>query len=569
VINTTEKLFGKQLHQYTIDEAISDGNVLGFHVDYMNTGEFNSHDDLREQLKSFVAVEKPDLNEREIERIVQKWSKAEVERQAYKQKVLQYQDETHIPRVVEEILNNWTSQSQAKEFNALLTVAYKDRVIAYYDEFEKQLKERNEKLNIAMTFSFGRETDPDNIAPSVVKKMFKDYASFTGIEFVAGDKKHGEDAYFEDIIDRTPRGGSGRNPKNIDLVIVADQLLTGYDSKRLNTLYVDRSLELQGLIQAYSRTNRVFGSSKEFGTIVNFQFPCWTEETVDKALELYGSGGKSSRAIVDTYITAVQKLEIAISEMIPTLPDPTEWQTLKDNEEEKEVFILAFRAASEQLNLVEQYYEFKWDEQTFGLDEHTWLKYVGAYKNLIYKPGTPPPPSQITPLVGKTKLAGTQVINAAHILGLIGSKVSTVDGIQTVDTETLRIIHEQIQELSDMGEDKQAQLLKEFVDTELVPGNLSGKTHFDESFGQWKQKQQQLEVEKFAREWGLDSHELLSSVKAYSISEPKVVPYLDDLTQHIDLSKAENQSGGNRLKHIMDLTKLLPDWMAEIKQKFK
>ena len=138
--------------------------------------------------------------------------------------------------------------------------------------------------------------------------MFKDYASFTGIEFVAGDQKHGEDAYFEDVVERATRGGSGRNRKNIDLVIVADQLLTGYDSKRLNTLYVDRSLELQGLIQAYSRTNRVYGSNKEFGTIINFQYPRITEEMVDVALRLYGSGGTSSKAIVDTYATAVESL---------------------------------------------------------------------------------------------------------------------------------------------------------------------------------------------------------------------------------------------------------------------
>ena len=90
-----------------------------------------------------------------------------------------------------------------------------------------------------MTFSFGNENDPDTIVPiELVKQMFKDYAEYTGIEFIAGDKKHGETAYFEDIIARTIRGGSGRNAKNIDLVIVADQLLTGYDSKRLNTLYV-------------------------------------------------------------------------------------------------------------------------------------------------------------------------------------------------------------------------------------------------------------------------------------------------------------------------------------------
>src|SRR5699024_5667583 len=137
--------------------------------------------------------------------------------------------------------------------------------------------------------------------------MFKDYGQFTGTEFITGDRKRGEEAYFEDIVARASRGGSGRNNNNIDLIIVADQLLTGYDSKFLNTLYVDRYLRLQHLIQAYSRTNRVYGKSKEFGTIINFQYPKTTEERVNTALKLYGSGGTSSRAIVEHYETAVEK----------------------------------------------------------------------------------------------------------------------------------------------------------------------------------------------------------------------------------------------------------------------
>src|SRR5699024_1649842 len=100
-----------------------------------------------------------------------------------------------------------------------------------------------------------------------------------------------------------------------------------------------------------------------------------------------------------------------------------------------------------------------------------WLKYVGAYRNLTFKKGEPPGKEPVIPLVGKTKLSGTQVIDAKHILSLIGSKVKTKKGVQTVDSETLRIIYEEIQELSDMGEDQQAKLLKEFVETELVPGN--------------------------------------------------------------------------------------------------
>jgi len=244
VINTTEKLFGPKLHEYTIDEAISDGNVLGFNVDYINTGEFRSYDDLRDELIDKIKEEKPDEAEQDIERLVYGWPETEVESQAARKKILVYQDETHIPRVVERILVNWDKQSQGREFNAILTVAYKNRVIAYYEEFKKQLKSNNTKLNVAITFSFGNENDPDNIDSEIIKGMFKDYAGFTGIEFIAGDKKHGEDAYFVDLVERAARGGSGRNVKNIDLVIVADQLLTGYDSKRLNTLYVDRSLEL-------------------------------------------------------------------------------------------------------------------------------------------------------------------------------------------------------------------------------------------------------------------------------------------------------------------------------------
>jgi len=570
VINTTEKLFGPKLHQYTIDEAISDGNVLGFHVDYINTGEFKSYDDLREQLVEKIKAEHPEFSDRDIERKVQEWSEVEVELQASKRNILTYQDETHIPRVVEEILNNWETQSQEKNFNAILTVAYKNRVIAFYEEFKKQINECGKTLNVAMTFSFGNENDPDNIHLQIIKEMFKDYAEFTGIEFIAGDKKYGEDAYFEDVVERATRGGSGRNPKNIDLVIVADQLLTGYDSKRLNTLYVDRSLELQGLIQAYSRTNRVFGTNKEFGTIINFQYPRLTKQTVETALKLYGSGGSSSKAIVDTYVVAVERFRSNALEMVKSLPDPSEWQEIKNDTEKKEKFILVFKDAAEQLNLVEQYYEYKWDDGSFGIEEHTWLKYVGAYKNLTRNEGNGDPiPSIIKPLVGKTKLAGTQVIDAAHILGLIGSKVSNVGGIQTVDGETIRIIYEQIQELSDMGDDNKAHLLKEFVDTELVPGKLSYNVNFDDAFDSWKHDKLKADINDLADRWGIDRAWLYKSVNTVSVTQREVIPYIDELTKSVDYGMATDKSAGSKLKHMMILTSKLPELIAEMKQKYE
>src|SRR5699024_1787902 len=222
-------------------------------------------------------------------------------------KILFYQEETHIPRVVEEILNNWEDQSQGRIFNAILTVAFKHRVIAYYEEFQRKLAERDDiHINVAVTFSFGTDADPDPTDSALTQKMFQDYAAFTGIEYTDGAKRRAEDADDDDVVERATRGRSGRNPKTIDLVIVADQLLTGYYSKFINTLYVDRTLALQGLIQAYSRTNRIYGKQKEFGSIVNFQYPRITEETVNDALILYGSGGKSSKAIVKPYPEAVE-----------------------------------------------------------------------------------------------------------------------------------------------------------------------------------------------------------------------------------------------------------------------
>src|SRR5699024_4366955 len=125
LIDTTEKLFGPLIHQYTIEEAIADRNVLGFHVDYINTGEFKSYEDLRDQLIELYQNNNPDIEIKKIERDMQQLSDLKVEKTAKKSGLLVYYDETHIPRVVEEILTQWDAQSQNREFNAILTVAYK------------------------------------------------------------------------------------------------------------------------------------------------------------------------------------------------------------------------------------------------------------------------------------------------------------------------------------------------------------------------------------------------------------------------------------------------------------
>ena len=573
LINTTEKLFGPLLHQYTIDEAIADGNVLGFHVDYINTGEFSGYDDLREQLIDALILKLPDKSKKEIERQVYRWSELEVEKNAVKEGVLVYQDQTHIPRVVEEILSGWQEQSQNGEFNSILTVAYKDRVVAYYHELKKQINERftsdDVKPNIAMTFSFGNDHDPDDISIEVIEEMFSDYADFTGIKFLAGDKIRGENAYFEDLTVRAKRGGRGRNPKNIDILIVADQLLTGYDAKRINTLYVDRHLELQGLIQAYSRTNRVFGSNKEFGTIINFQFPRMTEESVNEALLLYGSGGRSSSVLVEKYEDAVKILRSTFESLVSELPDPdSRWSTIMNDEEKKESFKKAFKEASNQLNRVKQYYEYTWDDDSFGFSERIWLRYLGAYKNLF--------PREIESVIigveslkGRAKLQGTQVIDAQSLFALIDKKSSNKDGVIAINDNNLVLILEQIQELSDLGENELAESLKTFINEELVTGRLPVSVDFDTAFKEWQEKRKLSVVEKFANEWGIAVELLEKSLNDYNVKKPDEIPFHDEIAKNIDPDKASNEFSGSKLKLNMELSKVLPNWMQEMKLKFK
>lgn len=573
LINTTEKLFGPLLHQYTIDEAISDGNVLGFHVDYINTGEFSNYEDLREVLLACLIEKHSDDDKKKLEKQVYQWSEFDLEYNARKEKLLVYQDETHIPRVVESILGGWWEQSQQGEFNAILTVAEKKRVIAYYAEFEKQILNMIQKgertPNVAMTFSFGNENTFEDVDYDVIEKMFDDYESITGIKFSAGDRVRGEAAYFEDLTERIKRGGSGRNSKNIDIVIVADQLLTGYDAKRINTLYVDRHLELQGLIQAYSRTNRVFGSSKEFGTIINFQYPRMTEAIVDEALYLYGSGGSSSAVLVEKYEDAVASLRGTVEEMVARFPNPTQWVAIQHDKDKKAEFKGLFRTVAQQMNRVKQYYEFEWDVERFGFDEHQLSQYMGAYRNLFPREVNDDD-GVVRELVGRTKLQGHQVIDAEYLFYLIGKSAIEEDGVHVLDPKTQILIFEQIQAFSDLGNAELADSLRMFVTEELLTGRLPISVDIETAYRYWRESKRLGVIEAFATEWGIDKDLLKKSLEQYNSRKADVIPFREDIVATLDPQKATNEFEGNRLEFNLKLiNSILPNWMKEMTQQYK
>ena len=128
---------------------------------------------------------------------------------------------------------------------------------------------------------------------------------------------------------------------------------------------------------------------------------------------------------------------------------------------------------------------------------------------------------------------------------------------------------EHIQELSDLGENELAESLKTFINEELVPGHLSADKDFDTAFNVWQAQRQMNLVEEFASEWGLDSLLLAKSLKAYDLKKPDEVPFREDIVKTLDANKATNQFAGSKLKLNMELNKVLPSWMQEMKLKFK
>ena len=398
----------------------------------------------------------------------------------------------------------------------------------------------------------------------IIKELLEDYSEFSGAKFKPDNQ--GFASYFEHLKDLATRGGSGRNKKYIDLIIVAEQLLTGYDNKRLNTLYVDRMLELQSLVQAYSRTNRVFGSDKEFGTIVNFMYPRITEDNVNKALELYGSGGRNSNVIFPKYEDSVEELREKVLVLKSQFQNPEHWKKIEQDEDKKEEFKQAFIDVSRQLNLVQQYYEYSWDDELFAFDEHSYMKYKGAYKNLFPSKEDRDKITIIIPKLGKTKLVGVQEITAEYILKLIGDKKKEKDRNDILTEESYSNIYKVIEEFSNLGEKNKAVLLREFVDELRSVGSLSGEENISYIYEDWKTSKQKHIIREFSENYSVDNEILWNSYLKYNSGD---VPYLGDIRNSSDYDKAKIKLGSSKLTHNMKLTKKLSEFMEELSEKFR
>ncbi len=391
---TTEQTFGDQLHTYTIVDAINDHNVLPFRVDYVKTMDVDEQ--MVDEDVYDIDRERAYMAPKRIE-LVTKYILDHFDQKTYRgDKTYIYNTLTNISEVasaargaVEEI----KQKQRLSGFNSMLAVASVPMARLYYNEFKRQMSaDPTKKLRIATIFSYTtNEADPDSdlldeenpedtsaldaSSRDFLDSAIRDYNEMFRTNYSTdGD---GFQSYYKDVSLRMKN-------KELDLLIVVNMFLTGFDATTLNTLWVDKNLRMHGLIQAFSRTNRILNSIKTFGNIVCFRN---LQKRVDSAISLFGD--KNAGGIVlmrkfddyyHGYIDAAHQSHPGYVDMIAELEtDFPLSEPRVEGELNQKHFIALFGAILRMRNLLSSFDEFAGKDL---LSERDLQDYLGRYQDL-------------------------------------------------------------------------------------------------------------------------------------------------------------------------------------------
>lgn len=333
--HTTKEIFGECLHKYLIKDAIADENVLGFLVEYYhgNTDVNNGNQNRMREIAQFI-------------------------------------------------LNNYNKSTYDGEFDALFAVQSVPMLVQYYKIF----KELNPKIRIGAIFTYASNDSQDDEITGLsggsfvsdrvagaddMEDIIEDYNKMYGTSFSLQNFR----AYYDDVNLRLKK----KKPDmlSLDLCLVVGMFLTGFDSKKLNTLYIDKNLEYHGLLQAFSRTNRVLNERKRFGKIVCFRD---LKSNVDAAIKLFSNGGEEG-IIREPYESVKQEYVDLTKEFLEHYPDPRAVDDLQ-NEADKRKFILAFRDIIRKHAEIQIYEDFNEEDPDFPMSEQLYMDFRSKYLDI-------------------------------------------------------------------------------------------------------------------------------------------------------------------------------------------
>jgi type I restriction enzyme R subunit len=547
-MRTTEDLFEKQLHAYTITHAIEDGNVLRFHIDYYKPEGKNP----------------PKPGEPLAKRAV-----------------------------VEAILAKHNSATSERRFNAILATASINDAIEYYSLFQTLQAEKQaadpefRPLNIACVFSPPAEGDPDvrqiqedlpqeqednKVEPEKKKAALKAILTDYNARYGTNHRLSEFDKYYQDVQDRikSQKWPNADVPaaQKIDITIVVDMLLTGFDSKYLNTLYVDKNLKHHGLIQAFSRTNRILNAAKPYGNILDFR---QQQDSVDAAIALFSGEKTREQAreiwLVDKAPVVIAKLEAAVQNLDAFMKSqgldctPSEVANLK-GDAAKVAFCQQFKEVQRLKTQLDQYTDLtEEDKSTIAevLPEEDLRGFKGQYletaKRLREQQGSPGSAddsggnSEADQIDFEFVLFASAVIDYDYIMGLIAKFSEEKPGKSKMTREQLiGLISSDAKFINERDE------IAEYIGT-LKAGEGLSETAIRDGYTRFKAEKHAKELAAIATRHGLTTAALQSFVDAILDRMIFDGEHLSELFAPLDLGwKARTQS---ELALMADLHPLL------------
>lgn len=402
---TTTDLFHKPLHKYTIVDAIKDENVLKFNIEYV--GRYKKKDSANE-----VDIEVEGIDTKEL-----------------------MESDVRLEKITDYIIAQHKRKTHSKEFTGMFCVSSVPALIKYYELFAKKKAEGKHNLRIATIFSYAaNEEDPDadGLDEAVLDKVAEPQAAYSHsrdkLEQFIGDynemfscsytTKDSESFYnyYNDISKKV-------RERKIDILLVVNMFLTGFDSKTLNTLYVDKNLKYHGLIQAYSRTNRILNEQKSQGNIVCFRN---LKKRTDEALALFSNKDARDTVIMPPYEEFLKLFNQALEQLKKIAPEVDSVDSLQDEHMELE-YIKAFRELMRLRNVLSTFADFEFDD--VDISEQEFEDYKSKYLDLYDKVKTntvPEKESILEEVDFELELLAMDEVNVAYILKLL-SKLKETD----------------------------------------------------------------------------------------------------------------------------------------------
>lgn len=495
---TTADVFGERLHRYIITNAISDDNVLGFAVEYVGKYKQRDPDTLDADIFAETLVEGIDTKE-----------------------VLESED--RLRKITDYVLADWKRKTKNGKFNALFAVSNIDVLKRYYGLFRER---KSENFRIATIFTYqanedesGDMLDVDPLAegPAInvhsrdfLENCIKEY----NVEYSTNFSTDRFYDYYRDLQKRI-------KDKQVDLVLVVNMFLTGFDSPRLNTLYVDKNLRYHGLIQAYSRTNRLLDSDKPHGNIVSFRN---LKKATDVALALFGDENAKEIVFKKPYEEQKKEFEAKLGELRAQVPEVISVDDLR-GEEEKAEFVKTFRDLLRIKSSLETFAEFSFGE--LGISEQEFYDYQSKYLD-IYEGRTKSEGESILDQIDfEIELTVRDVIDYDYIIMLIaGLKNIRSAAVREKKTEEILSIFDR-----DVKLRKKKDLIRKFIEENLPKIEKSD------------------DVEKAFSEFWISER----SLSLRSVAE----------AEHIPLEKLEDLIGeyiySQRLPREQDIADMLPE----------